>query len=369
VFSISTPDARLSSVLVRGTGLAAHCCLKLLGDAGIAVRQEAVTRPARPALLMSEPALALVRDCLGRPELLADHPRVRRRIVAWGGKDPVAVDHDAIVLTAGALETALSSPDVIPAKAGISGGYERPAHARDPSLRWGDEVGGGGFTLHIDPPFPIPAAQSFGHRPARALPVRLRHPEDREACWIEAVEQGWLFLLPSADDTGWLLCVGESTLDQSHHIAPRIEPAGPASGAFETAPRLLENLTGNDWLACGPGAIAFDPICGDGSAQAVREAILAVAVVTGIAEAHDAAPLLAHYQAMLLAAMRRHLRLCGDFYATGGQGPWWRTQFDALRQGFDWCTARLAAFPEPAFELHGFRLERRLLNPTHPRSS
>jgi hypothetical protein len=62
---------------------------------------------------------------------------------------------------------------------------------------------------------------------------------------------------------------------------------------------------------------------------------------------------------MLLAAMRRHLRLCGDFYATGGQSPWWRDQFDALRAGFDWCSERLAAYPEPAYELHGSRLVER----------
>jgi hypothetical protein len=357
VFSIATLDQSISLTLVRGTGLAAHCCLKLLADAGIAARQEAEVRPARPALLMSEPALALVRDCLGRPELLADHPRVRRRIVAWGGKDPVAVDHDAIVLTTGALEEALTAPHVTPGSTRGPASSEPTKNSGTPGQARGDDT----FTLHIDPPFPAPAAQIFGKRPAHALPVRLLHAEDREACWIEAVEDGWLFLLPSGGDTGWLLCVGDSLLDQSRHIAPRIEATGPASGAFETAPRFLEALTGTDWLACGPGAIAFDPICGDGSAQAVREAILAVAVVTGISEGHDAAPLLAHYQAMLLAAMRRHLRLCGDFYASGGQGPWWRDQFAALREGFDWCTSRLATYPEPAYELHGFRLvERRV---------
>jgi flavin-dependent dehydrogenase len=70
-------------------------------------------------------------------------------------------------------------------------------------------------------------------------------------------------------------------------------------------------------------AIAFDPICGDGSAQSVREAILAAAV---IAHRGDRDALATHYHSMLTASLRRHIQISGQFYATGGDTPWWREQ-------------------------------------------
>jgi len=50
---------------------------------------------------------------------------------------------------------------------------------------------------------------------------------------------------------------------------------------------MLARLRGPDWLACGTAAVAFDPICGDGTAQAMREAILGCAVITAIGEGGD----------------------------------------------------------------------------------
>jgi hypothetical protein len=115
-------------------------------------------------------------------------------------------------------------------------------------------------------------------------------------------------------------------------------------------------LTGADWLRCGSAAVGFDPICGDGAAQSVREAILATAVVSAIAKGAEPEPLLLHFRSMLIAAMRRHLMLCLQFYRSGGKGDWWQAQCHALAEGHVWCTRRLAVLPEPQFELHGFDL-------------
>ncbi|MFT3968653.1 MAG: hypothetical protein QM690_22535, partial [Sphingobium sp.] len=186
--------------------------------------------------------------------------------------------------------------------------------------------------------------------------------EDRSACWVEAVETGWLFLIPTGAQDAWLLAVGapvEALLDQSRHIGPRVEPTGRSSSAFETCPRMLETLAGPDWLACGTAAIAFDPICGDGTAQAIREAIIAAAAAAAISEGGDREALLTHYESMLIAAMRRHLQLSAPFYENGGDSIWWREQHAALMDGHAWCTGRLAVLPEPRYQLRDFRLEPR----------
>jgi hypothetical protein len=327
------------SVSIQGTGVAASCCAHLLTRSGVPVELAPSGRRAVPALLLSDPALALLRDTFGRPDLFAGRPRIERRVVSWGGGDPVTLPHGAIVLTGEELETALAplSGNVAPRE-------------------------GAGFTIHAAPPFPAGTVRRFGERQATAAQVGLLQAEDAGACWIEAVEEGWLFMLPSGASTGWLLAVGaplEQLLAQSRHLAGRLAVSGPTSAAFETCARLLTSLQGSDWLACGTSAIAFDPICGDGTAQAVREGILACAVLAAMREGEDAGALLCHYESMLVASMRRHLRLCAQFYGSGGQGPWWQAQLAALTEGFDWCTARLATAPEPQFELRDFELVRR----------
>jgi hypothetical protein len=190
------------------------------------------------------------------------------------------------------------------------------------------------------------------------VPVVLAETADRTCCHVEAVERGWLFLIPSGSATAWLLAVGgpvERLLEESCLVAPLVAALGEASSGFETAPRQLPSLAGPDWLACGMSAIAFDPICGDGTAQAVREAILAAAVIragqrrrpreTGHPLSLDAHRLAAPAYPDF-----------GQFYATGGDGPWWRAQVAALREGYDWGTSQLARLPEPRYVLQGYRL-------------
>jgi hypothetical protein len=329
----------LRSVLIRGDGIAAACCAHLLRKAGIAVRIAAQDRPKVPALLVSEPALALMRDVFERPGLLADQPRVRRRVVAWGEGPPASLPHGGIAVAETDLLDALRTTDDL------------------------DDAGPADFVIHAAGTPPAGAERRrFGGRMASSAQVRLRNPVDVDACWIESADDGWLFLVPGADDTAWLLTVGgscDALLARSRLIAPRVQLAEAAAGSFDASPRLVTPSSGEGWLVCGATAIGFDPICGDGTAQAVRAAILAAAVVVGIAEGGDRKALLKHYDLALTASVRRHLMLCGDFYRSGGDGPWWQGALDELHAGHRWCTSRLAHAGDPAYELQGFRLKAR----------
>lgn len=321
------------TVAIHGRGIAANCCAHLLGRAHIPTHIHATKRPPVPAILLSDPALALLRDVFAQPALFADRPRIERRIVSWGGSEAVSVPHGAIVLSEDDLDAALgTTPSATEAAAD--------------------------FAIHTAPPFPAGELRHFGERKASAARIRLRFPEDRDACWVEAVAGGWLFTIPTGPEGGWMLAVGadpEALLAQSRHVAQRIE-LGDAGTAFPTHPRMLTALQGPDWLACGTAALGFDPICGDGTAQAVREAILACAVVGAMRRGGDVDALRMHHESMLIGAMRRHLRLSAQFYQTGGSGPWWQAQLAALAEGFDWTTTRLALLPEPRFALQGFDL-------------
>lgn len=323
----------MKGIAILGGGIAAKGCGHILAGAGFRVAIEDRSRPSVPTIMLSDPALRLIRSVFDRPDLFADRPRVTRRIVAWGGR-PVALPHDAALASEAEVQAALPA-------------VKAPA------------AGPPDFTVHAAPPVPLGDMHIFGDRHAVAAQVDLRHPASAAEARIEAVAGGWLYLVPAGAGKGWLLAVGGSIdilLGQSALIAPVVDAAGASSAPFAAAPRLHLPLHGDDWLACGSAALGFDPICGDGMAQSVREAILAAAVIVGIAEGGDRAALLTHYRSMLIAAIRRHLLLCAQFYANGGQGDWWRAQHDALMEGHHRCTAWLAKLPEPRFLLDGFRL-------------
>lgn len=331
------PPSMIARVLIRGDGVAAACCAHLLSRAGFQIRLEPAGRPRVPSILLSQAALALIRDVFDRPELLADRPRTERRVVAWTpGAEPVAMPHAATVAHEGALLDLL-------APAGLQG-FDGPPD----------------FTIETSKP-PVGGPRRFGARQAVAAEVRIARPEDRSTCWAEGLDEGWLFLAPNPSGPSWLLAVGaapDRLLAQSRLIGPRTRPTGATSPAFDVCPRVADTLVGERWVACGTAAIAFDPICGDGVAQAVRESVLAAGVIQAMRAGEDAAALLGHYRAMLIAAMRRHLKLCADYYAAN-TGAWWSAETQALVDGYAWCTAKLAAEPEPRFVLQGFTLARR----------
>jgi flavin-dependent dehydrogenase len=131
---------------------------------------------------------------------------------------------------------------------------------------------------------------------------------------------------------------------------------GELSSAFDASPRILSPLSGPGWLACGTAGIAFDPLCGDGTAHAIREAILAVAVVKAILEGGDAKELLGHYEARLPAGFQRHLAVSIDFYRSGNSEKWWGEQTDFLRRGLEWCGRKLSDYGEFRYQLTGFEL-------------
>jgi hypothetical protein len=331
-------------VVIRGDGVAAYCCAYLLSKAGFRILLESIDRPRLPAIMLGEQALALIRDVFEKPGFLNSQPRIKKRIVSWGSSaKPVALEHSAVVVSEEALLAEirpLPVPDRTPAQ----------------EANW---------TILAARPLPAQTAEHhFGSRMASALPVTLNDHSDPSTCWIESLDDGWLFLIPNAFRSGWLLAIGDAPevlLDQSSVVAPQIAQCGPSRGKFPAYARIASPLGAPGWLACGTAAMAFDPICGDGTAHAIREAILAAAVIRAISSGGPAADLLWHYEARLTAGFRRHLELCRGYYQSGGTEPLWRAELAAIDRGIRWCEARL----DPKFKtgagfryrLRGFELE------------
>ncbi len=320
-------------VVIQGEGVAARCSGLLLSRAGFGISTVSSGRPPLPAIMLSEAAVSLMRDVFGQPNLFLNSTRILRRIVQWGpDSEPRTLDHSAVVVSEQEL---LADLGALPSESGAAD-----------------------WTVCASRPLPADVAEyRFGGRSATAFPVDLTSEAEPAACWMESLDAGWLFLITNQPGKGWLLSVGDSALTRSRLIAPLIARCGQTTGTFSSSPRIVAPLTGPNWLACGTAALTFDPICGDGTANAVREAILAAAVIEGIANGGDAPSLRAHYESRLTAGFRRHLEMCLAFYRSGGAGDWWRSEAEALRTGVAFCDAQNS--PNPAFQyrLNGFRLE------------
>lgn len=318
------------NVQVRGEGIAAYCCVHLLRQAGIETSLLRSERPPVPALLLSLPALQLIRDVFSPHHPPAKEP-IRKRVVQWDSQLPVAeMDHLGFVTSEQELLGSLLPGD-------------EPVPAKDPD-----------WIVHCENPLPDGVSHlRLGTRLAAARKVSLRSGAS-DACVMESLAGGWLFLLPFDASNGWLLSVDQSPLEESRIVAPRVEAVFEEAGKFPAYPRIANRLTGSNWIACGSAAMAFDPICGDGTALAVRAAILAAAVIRAMAtrpgeQERDA--LLRHYEARIRAGFGRHVELCRQYYRHGFGGPWWDRELAALNA---WTQPAPTDF---AYRLVGFDLE------------
>ncbi len=294
----------LYDLKIRGDGVAARCCAHLLTQAGYRVSMEKTDRARVPLIMLSVAAQRLIGDIFQRDDLFVDLPVIRKRVVAWGG-DAVELDHSAVVL----------SEEVLLERLGVVSG--------EAEEEW---------TIFASAPLPVESVEHrFGSRMASVARVEMKRDD---ACWIESLSRGWLFL-----NSGWLLGVGgsiEELLAESRLVASQIVGVDQVVGKFAASPRMVLPLGGDRWIACGSAAMGFDPLCGDGTAHAVREAILASAVI----RAGDAAGLIEHYEGRLMAGFYRHLGECLRFYSSGGTGEWWLKEAESCREGLEWCAGR-----------------------------
>jgi hypothetical protein len=290
--------------------------------------------------MIGETAQRVLSDIFPGTELFKGLPRIRKRVVKWGAQaEALALPHSAVVVSEEMLLSRIE-PLVV---------HAQTAETNTPE-----------WTIFSSRPLPAGSTDiHFGSRVAEACAVKLKPECDPEASWVESLPHGWLFLLP-AGENGWLLSVGEGAetlLAESSLLARQILSVSGDARSFPCHPKVAEPLCGPGWLACGSAALGFDPLCGDGSGYAAREAILASAVVRAAMKGATPNGLLAHYRARLLAGFEKHLEVCAEFYRSGHTGPWWDEQKTATEQGLTWCRAQLAGMSGFQYRLSGFSLE------------
>ena len=118
---------------------------------------------------------------------------------------------------------------------------------------------------------------------------------------LEAVDAGWWYAakLPEGEAVAMFASDREtaaprfaSLLAATKHIAPALAECTPIADTFRAAPApsfVLDRAAGDDWIAVGDAASAYDPISAQGIYKALLDGILAAdAIVAGDTSAYEA---------------------------------------------------------------------------------
>jgi flavin-dependent dehydrogenase len=140
-------------------------------------------------------------------------------------------------------------------------------------------------------------------------------------------------------------------------VAPQIASLGESAGSFQAYPSIITPLCGPGWVACGTAAVSFDPVAGEGAGNAIREGILASALIRASFGGECEKDLLAHYSSRILSGFLRHLKVCTQFYSAVSES-WWQAELDSMKHGIAWAQEQLTSTPASHFALRGFELAR-----------
>jgi hypothetical protein len=316
-------------VHIEGDGVAAACCAQLFSESGQPFSSSRVARPKLGAVMLSGQTMALLAGIFPSANLVSVGHPIQKRVVSWGqAAEPITLPHSALVISEADLLTRLWAQVRTPAQSPAAGGWK-----------------------FLSSPASSPQQQAFGARIASVARAVLKRDADQSACWIESVDSGWLFLLPRGEnEAATLIAVGETPgalLNQSRIIAGLIGALEGPAAEFPAYPRIAVPLCGSGWLACGAAAIGFDPLCGEGTGNAARQAYLATAIIAAVDAGEPVEDLLAHYTSRQMHGFLRHLQICLGFYQSAGSGAFWQSETAMLQHGIEWAGQVLQEHAKP----------------------
>jgi hypothetical protein len=320
--------------LVVGRGVAAATVAFRLATAGRPVTLQAGgPRGASPAprLVLSAATASLIADVFGAgPGLFDDaHPFDARLVVRNDGTAPEVVRGPGVVVAGDRLSRSLIRVLVT----GAAGRFTVTCDEQCVTQRGGFElvVDARGRASDLDDGLIKEPRTRYqmGTRRAVSADVTLRRGAPSNACVFETTEGAWAFLAPTGTRTATVqamtLDATDDALDgvlRAAVMIPRwVETVRGVPVSFDAAPAVVDPFAGPGWLAVGDAAVAFDPLCGDGTGNAVRGAILAAAAA-GVASGEQDGGYLDYYRWRLNRTFLAHLVACERVYRSFPSQAW-----------------------------------------------
>jgi hypothetical protein len=351
----------MRTAAVLGSGVAALCSALILARHGWRVDLHDGDSSAGPRLVLNATTVQLVNQLFGENiALWPEAHALRGRYVRWDAAagerffgEPATVISSQ-VLGRRLRERVLGTTDRIAvASAGAEKGRAEPL-AGD---RWviaarGRSAAGSGYRNWLR---------------RCVLSADVACDAATSSAFTEATTDGWLFLFPHAPGMATLQAMVADVaadpaaqiaamLAETTLIAPRLRETPRTATVARAAPRLRDDLCRSGWIAVGNEALSLDPLCGDGTGHALREAILAAAVVRWIEDGLPAAEALDHYRNRLQRTLAAHLRACAAFYGEVRFAGAWDAEIAAMEKGTRDLERSVAARPEAALRIRGFDL-------------
>lgn len=141
------------------------------------------------------------------------------------------------------------------------------------------------------------------------------------------------------------------TSSQRHLFTPMIEEClDTTSSTISIAPSIrLE--TGLDLpFSLGSRAMKFDPICGDGTGQGIKSAILAVAA-TNSESRFGRGTVRSHMRIRMLGTFCAHLQNCISYYQTIASSLSWHSEIEHMQDGLVWLNSNKKPEDVPSLSL------------------
>ena len=145
----------------------------------------------------------------------------------------------------------------------------------------------------------------------------------------------------------------QGMLAQTRHLGNEIVAMDNPVTISKGAPQIASSICGKNWLAVGDAAFSVDPICGDGTGYAIREAILATTVLESICAGIPAEACLSHYTLRLQHAFSQHIKMCIQYYAEGFSASTWQKEIEQMKMAL---SVGLNHETKLEYKLIGFRL-------------
>jgi 2-polyprenyl-6-methoxyphenol hydroxylase-like FAD-dependent oxidoreductase len=353
-----------SRIRVLGSGAAALAAGLGLARLGMDVVLCGHPPVSGPTLLLNATTVRLLDELFGCAAALLGHGWLTRgRLVSWSRRgEPDEVDDQGLIIGAGKLHRILL--DALQSGEGKStiSIVDSQACVFDRDAGWtldarGRGAGGTGELVTI------------GERVAICKAASLTGDADRSLTAVEAVGCGWIILLPlgagqaavqavvprSPQDADQTLC---ALLADSRVIRRFVAELHGESQVLPCAPRFRSEPTRSAWIAAGDAALSFDPLCGDGTGQALRCGLLAAAVLGAISQGEPESDCLAHYRYRLRRAMLAHLRATIGYYRNVPHREIWQNEIEVANRLFHNLARGPIDVDKTRYRLQGFSLLR-----------
>ena len=368
---------KIGQVLILGKGIAGLCCAKLLAQQGWAVELWGAESKTRQILVLNEITCWLLQD------IFQDHVgtyirtshQLNQRNIIWDNKaSKTTVAQPSVVinnaeLTKHLLENLIHDPSLAIKQSPNCNFSEISSRAVE--FDW--VLDATGRSAYFAKKFGAITKHS-GKRCILSTEVPLARINDPHNFWIEAIPDGWFFLAPLNSQGALLqlmlptrpqqsIAVIKKFLQKTNYIQKQISYTNISTPpvVLDAFPQILHPFFGMTsvglrWLAIGSAAFAVDPISGDGVGYAIRSAILAASVVSGITSGLPLKQCLQHYNQRLYSAFLTHLKACLKYYDSKFSSLAWLDEINLMKNVLNLSSSRKLTQANYIYKLEHFHL-------------